>query len=509
MAAAGGSFQTAPLVTDDSFFSMESPRKQRTIGTSASVAGFGYWSGRDVTVEFRPAEPGTGIVFVRRDLPGAPRVPARIGYRVDQPRRTSLECGPARVDMIEHVMAALHGMGIDNCRVEVDGPEIPILDGSAAPFVCLIQEAGVRQLPVGKRYLLIEQAVEIRDGDKVARLDPADSFSIDFTADFNHPLISNQSFRVALSDRTFEREVARARTFCFLRDIEMMKKAGLATRVKLVPGSYESDPLPAGADLAWVSAIVHQNSREQNRSLFLKIFAALQPGGTIIIGPGTDVIAGEGKILTAGGGPFNAKCELYSRAHNDDPTASPDFEGSDPATLIANHVFAPNETVSGSGTVVLTTLYSEPYPAPAYFDINSINTLAEGDYTDFNFSITSIEWVPDVGDPVPIYVPSAAPVADFVGSPLSGPAPLTVDFTDLSTNTPTAWSWNFGDSETSIDQDPTHVYDSPGTYTVALTAGTMLGVGGPSRSSAAARVRRRCKCRPPQPVRQAARPRGR
>jgi UDP-3-O-[3-hydroxymyristoyl] N-acetylglucosamine deacetylase len=125
-------------------------------------------------------------------------------------------------------MAALHGMGIDNCRVEVDGPEIPILDGSAAPFVCLVHEAGVKVQRAGKRWLVVEQAVEIRDGDKVARLEPSDAFSVEFTADFAHPLITNQGFRVTLNDRVFEREVARARTFCFLRDIERMQAAGLA-----------------------------------------------------------------------------------------------------------------------------------------------------------------------------------------------------------------------------------------------------------------------------------------
>jgi UDP-3-O-[3-hydroxymyristoyl] N-acetylglucosamine deacetylase len=129
---------------------------------------------------------------------------------------------------VEHVMAALHGMGIDNCRVEVDGPEIPILDGSAAPFVCLVQEAGVQVQRAGKRYLVIDRPVEIRDGDKLARLEPSNAFSVEFTADFGHPLITNQAFRVTLTDRVFEREVARARTFCFRRDIERMQAAGLA-----------------------------------------------------------------------------------------------------------------------------------------------------------------------------------------------------------------------------------------------------------------------------------------
>jgi len=129
---------------------------------------------------------------------------------------------------VEHVLAALTGMGVDNCRVEVDGPEIPIMDGSAAPFVCLIQEAGISTLRAGKRFLVIEKPVEIRDGDKLARLEPSEQMSIDFTVDFDHPLVTNQSFRFVFSDRSFEREVARARTFCFLSDIEKMQAVGLA-----------------------------------------------------------------------------------------------------------------------------------------------------------------------------------------------------------------------------------------------------------------------------------------
>jgi UDP-3-O-[3-hydroxymyristoyl] N-acetylglucosamine deacetylase len=199
---------------------------QRTVAKRVACTGVGLHSGKPATLTLAPASADAGITFVRMDL--GVEIPARSERVVDTTLSTSLGQGSARVATVEHVMAALHGMGIDNCRVEVDGPEIPILDGSAAPFVCLIQEAGVRLLSAGKRYLVIEQPVEIRDGDKLARLDPADGFSIDFTADFNHPLITNQAFRVSLSDRTFEREVARARTFCFLRDIERMQAMGLA-----------------------------------------------------------------------------------------------------------------------------------------------------------------------------------------------------------------------------------------------------------------------------------------
>ena len=199
---------------------------QRTVATRVSATGVGLHSGRPATLTLAPAPADAGITFVRMDL--GVEIPARNTHVVETTLSTSVGAGPARVATVEHVMAALHGMGIDNCRIEVDGPEIPILDGSAAPFVCLVQEAGVRALRAGRRVLVVDEPVEVRDGDRLARLEPADAFSVEFTADFGHPLITNQSFRAVVSERTFEREIARARTFCFRRDIEKMQAAGLA-----------------------------------------------------------------------------------------------------------------------------------------------------------------------------------------------------------------------------------------------------------------------------------------
>jgi UDP-3-O-[3-hydroxymyristoyl] N-acetylglucosamine deacetylase len=199
---------------------------QRTVAKRVSCTGVGLHSGKPATLTLAPAAPDAGISFVRMDL--GVEIPARSEFVCDTTLSTNLAHGSARVHTVEHVLAALHGMGIDNCRVEVDGPEIPIVDGSAAPFVALVQEAGAQVQRVGRRWLVIDQPVEVRDGDKVARLEPADAFSVGFTADFNHPLITNQSFHVTVSERAFEREVARARTFCFRRDIERMQAAGLA-----------------------------------------------------------------------------------------------------------------------------------------------------------------------------------------------------------------------------------------------------------------------------------------
>ena len=199
---------------------------QRTVAKRVTCTGVGLHSGKPAALTLAPAAPDAGITFVRMDL--GVEIPARSDRVVDTTLSTSIASGTARIATVEHVLAALLGMGIDNCRVEVDGPEIPILDGSAAPFVCLVQEAGVQVQRTGKRYLVVERPVEIRDGEKLARLEPADAFSVEFRADFGHPLITNQAFKAVLSDRVFERELARARTFCFLRDIERMQAAGLA-----------------------------------------------------------------------------------------------------------------------------------------------------------------------------------------------------------------------------------------------------------------------------------------
>ena len=163
---------------------------------------------------------------MRRDL--GVEIPAVAAQVVESTLSTSLGARGARIATVEHVLSALTGMGVDNCRLEVDGPEIPVLDGSAAPFVYLIQEAGVRTQRVGKRFVVVQESVEAKDGDRLARVDPAREMSIRFTADFNHPLITDQTFEFVFSDRIFAREVAPARTFCFLRDIERMKAAGLA-----------------------------------------------------------------------------------------------------------------------------------------------------------------------------------------------------------------------------------------------------------------------------------------
>ncbi|HEY7725929.1 MAG TPA: UDP-3-O-acyl-N-acetylglucosamine deacetylase [Anaeromyxobacteraceae bacterium] len=199
---------------------------QRTVGRRASITGVGLHSGKPASLTLAPAPADAGITFVRMDV--GVEIPARADLVADTTLSTSLAVGETGVATVEHVLAALTGLGVDNCRVEVDGPEIPILDGSAAPFVWLAQEAGVERQRAGKRFLVVEAPVEVRDGDKWARLDPASEMSVRFTVDFGHPLVTDQTYEFTFSDRRFAREVAPARTFCFLRDIEVMKSRGLA-----------------------------------------------------------------------------------------------------------------------------------------------------------------------------------------------------------------------------------------------------------------------------------------
>ena len=201
---------------------------QRTLLEKVSCTGIGLHSGAKIELTLCPAPPNTGIVFVRTDLPHPVEIPAKPEFVVDTTLATTIGKGNVRIGTIEHLMAALAGLGIDNCRVEVTGPEIPIMDGSAAPFVYLVKTAGIELQRALKRFLVIRKPISIVDGDKEVRLLPANQFTVSFTIDFDHPLISDQQFRMDFSDRFFHREICRARTFGFLREVEMLKKMGLA-----------------------------------------------------------------------------------------------------------------------------------------------------------------------------------------------------------------------------------------------------------------------------------------
>jgi len=201
---------------------------QRTLSGPIGCDGVGLHTGQAVKMTLHPAPADHGIVFVRSDLPRPIEIPATARYVVNTELATTVGREGARIGTVEHLLAALSGLGIDNVRIELDGPEVPIMDGSAAPFAYLIRTAGVRMLDAPKSFVVIKKRVSVRDGEKTATLDPCDRFKINCRIDFHHPLISNQTFEMEFSDRTFAREIARARTFGFLRDVETLKKEGLA-----------------------------------------------------------------------------------------------------------------------------------------------------------------------------------------------------------------------------------------------------------------------------------------
>jgi UDP-3-O-[3-hydroxymyristoyl] N-acetylglucosamine deacetylase len=207
---------------------MPSSFNQRTISASIRCMGVGLHSGVEARLTLRPAPADHGIVFARTDLARAVSIPATAEHVVSTELATTLGKAGVKVGTVEHLMAALAGLGIDNVRVEVDGPEVPIMDGSAAPFAYLVKAAGIRVLDAPKSFLVIRKRTSVSEGEKSATLSPSGCFRISCKIDFRHPLISDQTFEMEFSDRTFWREIARARTFGFLRDVEALKKVGLA-----------------------------------------------------------------------------------------------------------------------------------------------------------------------------------------------------------------------------------------------------------------------------------------
>ncbi|MBL8490487.1 MAG: UDP-3-O-acyl-N-acetylglucosamine deacetylase [Rhodocyclaceae bacterium] len=204
--------------------------RQRTLKSLVKATGVGLHSGVKVTLVLRPARPDTGIVFRRVDLD--PPVDLKADpFGVGDTRMAScLEKDGAKLGTVEHLMSALAGLGIDNLYVDVDAPELPILDGSAAPFVFLLQSAGIEEQEVAKRFLRVTKSVEVRDGDKWARLSPYEGFRLSFSIVFNHPAVDKTGPRaeVDFADNSYVREVARARTFGFTQDVEAMRSQGLA-----------------------------------------------------------------------------------------------------------------------------------------------------------------------------------------------------------------------------------------------------------------------------------------
>jgi UDP-3-O-[3-hydroxymyristoyl] N-acetylglucosamine deacetylase len=204
--------------------------KQRTLKNMIRATGVGLHTGEKVYLTLRPAAPNTGIVFRRVDLPQPVEIKATPDSVGDTRLSSTLEHNGAKVSTVEHLMAALAGLGIDNLYVDLSAAEVPIMDGSASPFVFLLQSAGIEEQNAAKKYIRIKKVVEVHDGDKWVRFEPYNGFKLSFTIAFDHPVFetSSQSITLDLAQASFVKDISRARTFGFMQDVETLRTNGLA-----------------------------------------------------------------------------------------------------------------------------------------------------------------------------------------------------------------------------------------------------------------------------------------
>ena len=204
--------------------------RQRTLKNIIRATGVGLHSGEKVYLTLKPAPVDTGIIFCRTDLDPVVEIPARAENVGQTTLCTSLQKDGIRVDTVEHLLSALAGLGIDNAYVEVSAHEVPIMDGSAGPFVFLVQSAGIQEQEAPKKFIRIKKEVTVSDGDKTATFKPYAGFKVSFTIDFDHPVFKSRSQTAAIdfSSTSFVKEVSRARTFGFMRDVEYLRSQNLA-----------------------------------------------------------------------------------------------------------------------------------------------------------------------------------------------------------------------------------------------------------------------------------------
>lgn len=221
---------------DDSRPSLHVPRQQRTLAKSAAVEGFGYWSGKDVRVEFRPAPVDSGIVFVREDQPKQVKIRAVVSNRVETPRRTTLRTAGSSVEMVEHIMAALGGLQVDNCEVAVNAAEMPGCDGSSLPFVEAIMSAGFVEQKTVRPTLFVREVTRLGNDESWVEARPATSggLSVKFHLDYGSTTaIGRQTLTLPVTPDSFRRELAPARTFMLKSEADWLLAQGLGTRATL------------------------------------------------------------------------------------------------------------------------------------------------------------------------------------------------------------------------------------------------------------------------------------
>ncbi|HVF34529.1 MAG TPA: UDP-3-O-acyl-N-acetylglucosamine deacetylase [Candidatus Saccharimonadia bacterium] len=204
--------------------------RQRTLKNVIRATGVGIHTGDKVYMTLRPAAVDSGIIFRRVDLPEPVEIRARCESVGDTSMSTTLTNNEIRVATVEHLLSAMAGLGIDNAYVDLSAPEVPIMDGSAGPFVFLLQSAGIEEQDAAKRFIRIKKSVTVRDGDKWARFDPFDGFKVGFSIDFDHPVFTRNTStaEIDFSTTSFVKEVSRARTFGFMREIEWLRERNLA-----------------------------------------------------------------------------------------------------------------------------------------------------------------------------------------------------------------------------------------------------------------------------------------
>jgi UDP-3-O-[3-hydroxymyristoyl] N-acetylglucosamine deacetylase len=200
---------------------------QRTLRRPVSCTGIGLHSGNKVSLSLKPAPADFGIRFRRSDLGGL-EIPATVDNLASIEYATGLACGEGSVETVEHLLAALVSLGVDNVVVELNHPEVPIMDGSASPFVYLIHEAGIKTLAAPRRFLKVVRPIALSSGDKRIALYPSDHFKVTYSISFDHPLLRHQSRTLAITEDSFVEEIASARTFGFLKEVEMLRRHGLA-----------------------------------------------------------------------------------------------------------------------------------------------------------------------------------------------------------------------------------------------------------------------------------------
>jgi UDP-3-O-acyl N-acetylglucosamine deacetylase len=222
--------------TDDSRRSLHAPRRQHTLAQAAVVEGFGYWSGRDVRVEFRPAAVDTGITFVRGDLARPARIRALVSNRVETPRRTTLRFGGASVEMVEHIMAALGGLCIDNCEICVSAPEMPGLDGSSLPYVEALTAAGLVEQAAARPTLFVREVTRLGNEESWVEARPSTSggLTLKFHLDYGPGnAIGRQTLTLPVTPDSFRRELAPSRTFMLKAEADWLLAQGLGRRASL------------------------------------------------------------------------------------------------------------------------------------------------------------------------------------------------------------------------------------------------------------------------------------